>query len=157
MAKKKKKIEDDAWLWMSQPSVAGMVGNPFFKYSFAADVLQIKIPLTWSEKIAAQEQVRRDRAEEFGEAWAYYAGIGLLDPKLPLEGVGWSLGLGISLRGGMLLAGLIGVLVTGTALTLIDPHHKREGGYDETADYRQFERAYGEMKAPWKTQYVPTM
>jgi len=157
MAKKKKKIEEDAWLWMSQPSVSSIVSNPFFDYSFAADVLQIKIPLTWSQNIALQEKVRRDRAEDFGEAWTYYATIGLLDPKLPFEGVGWSLGLGISLRGGMALAGLIGVLVTGTALTVIDPHHKWEGGWDETEDYKVAQRQYAEMKAPWKTQYVPTM
>jgi len=35
MAKKKKR-EEDAWMWMTQPVVPGMMRNPFFEYSFEA-------------------------------------------------------------------------------------------------------------------------
>jgi len=27
---------------------------------------------------------------------------------------------------------------------------------DESADYQETQRMYGETKAPWKTQYIPT-
>jgi len=132
MARKKKKLEEDAWLWMIQPSLPGMISNPFFKYSFAADVLQVKIPLTWSQKIAAQEQARRDVAEDFGEAWGYYTVAGLLDPKNPLVDARIvASALGVSWWAGLFFAAVVGAPIAGFALTIIDPKHKWEGGLDE--------------------------
>jgi len=133
MAKKrKKKLEDDAWMWMSQPAVPGMIKNPFFKYSFTGDVLEIKVPLTWEEEIAAQEQGRRNVAEGFGEAWGYYTLAGLLDPKNPLVDARIvAAALGVSWWSGLFIAAVIGAPIAGVVLTIIDPQHKWEGGLDE--------------------------
>jgi len=110
---------------------------------------------TSTSYIEGDTTIKEMPIEGFQKAWPYYASLGLLDPKLPLEAAGWSLTLGISYRYGIAVASIVGVLGTGTALTLIDPMHKYEGGYDETADYQQFERDYSELKAPWKKQYIP--
>lgn len=128
----KKKREEEAWMWITQPVPPGMVSNPFFKYSFSADVLKIKIPLTWSEKIATQEQARREVAEDFGEAWGYYTVAGLLDPKNPLVDARIvAATLGVSWWSGLLIAAVVGAPIAGLALTIIDPKHKWEGGLDE--------------------------
>jgi hypothetical protein len=160
--KKKKKIEEDAWMWMSQPSVPGMVSKPFFNYSFISSPTERA-----SSRGTAAEEGRswgtnvpygKSNAYEGGwDAWKYYAIVGLLDPKLPLEAGGWALLLSSPYRVGLLVAAVVGVVVTGTALTIIDPAHKWEGGLDETPGYEDAERQYLEMRAPWKTQYVPSM
>ena len=140
MAKKKKKLEEEAWMWMSQPSVPGMVTNPFFEYSFTAP------PPSSSKRGTAAEEGRSWGTDvPYGEpsayrggfsAWKYYAGAGLLDPKIPVEAYYWSGLLGISRLGGYAVALAVGVVIVGTALTIIDPHHKWEGGLDETSWYQ---------------------
>jgi len=146
----KKKREEEAWIWITQPFVPGLVSTHQHDSSHYHGG-PATVTTTYPGK-----PIKEMPIEGFQRAWPYYASLGLLDPKLPLEAVGWSLFLGISYGRGFFIAALVGALVTGTALTLIDPMHKYEGGYDETADYQNFERAYGEMKAPWKTQYIPT-
>jgi len=93
-------------------------------------------------------------------AYMSYGKAGLLDPKAPVEAYGYGGFLGFSgwKRGvvGALVGGIIGFSVGGMVLTAIDPLHKWEGGYDETAEYQQNQRDYAEMKAPWKAQYMPT-
>jgi hypothetical protein len=146
MAKKKKKLKDDAWMWISQPSVPGistspvpgMVTNPFFKYSFTA-------PLPTPGGTAAEEGRSWGTDVPYGEpsgsrggfdAWKYYAGAGLLDPKIPIEAYYWSGLLGISRLGGYAVALAVGVVIVGTVLTIIDPKHKWEGGLDESQLYK---------------------
>jgi len=140
MAKKKKRLKEDAWMWMSRPSVPGIVRNPFFKYSFTAP------PPASSERGTAAEEGRswgtdvpygQSNAYEGGfAAWKYYAGAGLIDPKIPAEAYMWSSLLGVSRLGGYGVAIAVGIFLTGTALTIIDPHHKWEGGIDETRIYQ---------------------
>jgi len=93
-------------------------------------------------------------------AYLSYGKAGLLDPKAPIEAWGWGgfVGLGGWQRAaaGTLIGGIIGFSIGGAALTAIDPLHKWEGGYDETADYRDYQRSYLETRAPWKAQYMPT-
>jgi hypothetical protein len=133
MAKKKKKLEDDAWLWMSQPTLPGMISLPFFEYSFTAPPTPEAVrPLLYSHP-------RAYWGRDFMQAWGYYAVGGLIDPKLPVEGIWWGSTLGISRLAGTIFAGFIGIVVTGTILTIVDPHHKWEGGLDESALYRSIE------------------
>lgn len=137
----KKKREEDAWMWITQPSLPGMKTNSFFKYSFTAPTSS-----TTSRGTAAEEgrswgtdvPYGKSNAYEGGwSAWKYYAGAGLIDPKLPIEAYYWSGLLGISRLGGFAVAAAVGVFLTGTALTIIDPHHKWEGGLDEYPWYEK--------------------
>jgi len=144
MAKKKKKLEEDAWMWASQPSLPGMVSNPFFKYSFTAPEAPAAVrPLLYSR---TGPHGGAEWGKDFMEAWGYYAVGGLVDPKLPAEGIWWGSQLGIGRVAGTIFAGFIGIVVTGTVLTIVDPHHKWEGGFDETEIYGHIE--YG-AKLGW--------
>jgi len=144
MAKKKKKIEEDAWLWMTQPSVPGMVSNPFFKYSFRApEAPAPERPLLYSR---TGPHGGAEWGKDFMEAWGYYAAGGLIDPKIPIEGVWWAGQLGVGRLAGTIFAGFFGIIVTGTILTLVDPHHKWEGGLDESPLYRSIE---SDIKYGW--------
>jgi len=139
MAKKKKKVEEDAWIWMSQPAVPGMIRNSFFKYSFTSPKElehQIEKPLLYSR---TGPHGGAEWGQEPMRAWGYYALGGLLDPKLPAEGLWWAGTLGIGRLAGTVFAGFIGIVVTGTILTILDPHHKWEGGLDETVTYQKVE------------------
>jgi len=148
MAKKgKKKLEDDAWMWMSQPAVPGMIRNRFFKYSFTAPKeleLEIEKPLLYSR---TGPHGGAEFGKDFMTAWGYYAMGGLLDPKLPIEGIWWGSQLGIGRLAGTVFAGFIGIVVTGTILTIWDPHHKWEGGLDESRLYQSIE---SDIKFGWE-------
>jgi len=161
MAKKKKKLEDDAWLWMmSQPFIPG-----------ASSSLSIVGPRrgtsisSYGSGLSVKEQATfwlQQQSLQGGMFPAYlsYGRAGLLDPKAPAEAWAWGgfLGLGGWKRAaaGGLIGGIIGFSIGGAVLTVIDPLHKWEGGWDETADYQETQRMYAEMKAPWKTHYIPT-
>jgi len=140
MAKKrKKKLKNEAWLWMTQQlqtaSIPGIisVSSPV-GYSFTAPVLpepikELLMPRTgpWGGA---------EFGQDFFRAWGYYTLAGALDPKNPLVdariaagvfGVGWWAGLGIAIVGGAPIMGLV--------LTIIDPKDRYEGGLDETRAY----------------------
>jgi len=89
-------------------------------------------------------------------AYIYYGQLGLADPKIAGEAAGYSKLLGVSKEAGFALALLFGFTVAGIFGVVIDPAHQWEGGMDETADYQETQRMYSELKAPWKTQYIPT-
>jgi len=152
---RKKKLEEDAWLWMSRPVVASMSptsrrGTSISSYGSGLSVKE------WTIFQLQQQSL----AGGMFPAFLYYGQAGLADPKAPVEAYGYGGFLGLSgwrrAAGGALMGGIIGFAVGGAIGVVIDPMHKWEGGYDETSDYQQFERDYGEMKAPWKTQYTPT-
>jgi len=133
----KKKVEEDAWLWMRQPVVPGMVSSPFFKYSFtASDAPPAARPLLYSR---TGPHGGAEWGKDFMTAWGYYAVGGLIDPKIPIEGIWWAGQLGVGRLAGSIFAGFFGIVVTGTILTVIDPHHKWEGGFDESPLYRSIE------------------
>lgn len=173
MAKKKKEEEEDAWLWMSRPFSPGAVPVPSARTT-AGQVLEwsdikegsrdgsissLGPGLTLGEQATFWFQQQSLSGGVF-PAYLYYGRAGLADPKAPVEAYGYGGFLGLSgwrrAAGGALMGGIIGFAVGGAIGVLIDPMHQWEGGYDETADYQQFERDYGEMRAPWKTQYIPT-
>jgi len=140
MAKKKKKeLEEDAWMWMSQPAVPGMIRNPFFKYSFTSPKeleVEIQRPLLYSR---TGPHGGAEWGRDFMTAWGYYAAGGLIDPKLPAEGLWWGGTLGVSRLAGTVFAAFFGIIVTGTILTVVDPKHKWKGGLDESPLYRSIE------------------
>jgi len=144
MAKKKKKLEEDAWLWASQPVLPGMTRNPFFEYSFTApETLEPVRPLLYSR---TGPHGGAEWGKDFMTAWGYYAVGGLIDPKIPIEGIWWAGQLGVGRLAGSMFAGLFGIVVTGTLLTIVDPHHKWEGGLDEYPLYRSIE---SDIKYGW--------
>jgi len=173
MPKKKKEDEEDAWLWMSRPFSPGAVPVPSARTT-ANQVLEWDTFKGGTRKgsisslgpgLSVGEQATfwfQQQSLQGGMFPAYlsYGRAGLLDPKAPAEAWAWGgfLGLGGWQRAaaGTLIGGIIGFSVGGAVLTVIDPLHKWEGGWDETADYQETQRMYGEMKAPWKTQYIPT-
>jgi hypothetical protein len=145
MAKKrKKKLEEDAWLWMSQPSLPGIVSNPFFEYSFTApETPAAEKPLLYSR---TGPHGGAEWGKDFMQAWGYYAGGGLIDPKLPAEGIWWAGTLGVGRLAGTVFAAFFGIVVVGTVLTIVDPHHKYEGGLDESQLYQD---TLGEFEKGW--------
>lgn len=141
----KKPVEEDAWLWMSQPVVTGMVRNPFFKYSFtAAEEPEPPRPLLYSR---TGPHGGAEWGKDFMTAWGYYAAGGLIDPKLPGEGIWWGGQLGVGRVAGTVFAVYFGIIVTGTILTIVDPHHKWGGGLDESPLYRSIE---SDIKYGWE-------
>jgi len=181
MARKKKDEEEDLplYLWLRSytkklvpPRPLSMIPSRS-KSSFSWAQNQLSTP-SWktgtkiSSKgpgLSAREQAAfflRQNSLRDGAFPAYlsYGRAGLLDPKAPFEAWYWGgqVGLGGWKRGavGAVIGGIIGFSIGGIALTAIDPLHKWEGGYDETADYRDFQRSYLETRAPWKAQYMPT-
>jgi hypothetical protein len=132
MAKKKKKLEDDAWMFHVRPFVPGLVSN--LSLPFTAPV-----PPEVKRKLLMPRTGPWGGAEfgqEFFRAWGYYTLAGALDPKNPLVdariaatffGVGWWAGLGIAI--------VAGAPIMGLALTIIDPKDRYQGGLDETRAY----------------------
>jgi len=174
MAKKKKEEEEDAWLWLSRPFSPGAVPVPSARTT--ADQI-----LEWD---SMKEGTRKGSISSLGPglsvgeqatfwfqqqslqggafpAYLYYGRAGLADPKAPAEAYGYGGFLGMTgwkrAAVGAVVGGTIGFAVGGIIGVVVDPLHQHEGGWDETKDYQETQRMYAEMRAPWKTQYVPTM
>jgi len=77
-------------------------------------------------------------AQDLGEkniadAFLYYTALGLLDPKNPvLDAKIAASAFGVSYWAGLGIAAVIGAPIAGAVLTMIDPHHKYKGGWDDT-------------------------
>lgn len=94
--------------------------------------------------------------DEFMGAWAYYGIAGAADPKNFFEAMAWRRALGIPYVAAYAVAGVQGVLLTGLALTLIDPAHKWSGGLDETKIYqRTFSRELEAQGGAWDWRRAP--
>jgi len=148
---RKKKLEEDAWLWMSRPVVASMSptsrrGTSISSYGSGLSVKE------WTIFQLQQQSL----SGGMFPAYLYYGQAGLADPKVAGEAAMWSAALGISKEAGFAMALIFGFSLAGAVGVVIDPHHQWEGGMDESADYQETQRMYGETKAPWKTQYIPT-
>ena len=130
MAKKKKKIEDDAWLWMmSQPLVPGLV--PTHQHD-SSHYHGARATVTKSMPGAPIGEMP---IEGFTRAMFEYATVAALDPTNLPEGAVWAAAFGISYRWGLVFAVAKGILIGAPLLAIIDPQHRWEGGYDETAGY----------------------
>ena len=142
MAKKKKKLEDDAWLWskMSQPVVPGMI-SIFARYGYIEGPARriTGIGVRQSSYIEGDTSIEEMPIEGFTRAMFEYAYLAALDPtNIPEAGV-WATTLGVSYRMGMLFTMAKGILIGAPLLAAVDPQDRWEGGLDETALYQSIE------------------
>ena len=132
----KKKREDDAWLWMSQPLVPGLIstassfpvdwkGSPITSHGGAT------VTTTYPDK-----PIKEMPIEGFTRAMFEYAALAALDPTNIPEGAVWAGAFGIGYRWGFLFAVAKGVLIGAPLLAIVDPQDRWEGGLDETRAYK---------------------
>jgi hypothetical protein len=127
---RKKKLEEDAWLWMSRPVVPGMVSihqHDSSHYHGGPATVTITYP---------GKPIKEMPIEGFTRAMFEYAAVAALDPTNIPEGAVWAAGFGISYRWGLLFAVGKGILVGAPLLAIIDPQDRWEGGLDETRAYQ---------------------
>jgi len=136
MAKKKKKIEDDAWLWvMSQPLVPGLISTAS---SFPVDWKGSPITSFGGATVTTTypgKPIKEMPIEGFTRAMFEYAAVAALDPTNVPEGAVWATAFGISYRWGLLFAVGKGILIGAPLLAIVDPQDRWEGGLDETRSY----------------------
>jgi hypothetical protein len=140
MAKKKKKLDDAAWMWISQPSVPGISSSPLpglipirnlpAIYTTGGDAE------TWSY-IEGDTTIKEMPIEGFTRAMFEYAYLAALDPTNLPEGAVWAGTLGIGYRWGLLIAIAKGILIGAPLLAIIDPQDRWAGGLDETSTYQR--------------------
>jgi hypothetical protein len=138
MAKKKKKLDDAAWLWMSQPLLPGMTSiaqldppSPTMKFSRTGHDQRYIDRLRY----LAEEKPEYPH-DGFIRAMKEYAYVALLDPtNIPearvwagILGVGYATGMGVTMAKGLILGPPI--------LATVDPQHRWEGGLDEFPVYK---------------------
>jgi len=126
MAKKKKKREDDAWMWITQPFMPGAIASSggAFNYSFQPpeEVIQKIIELQ----------------KDYMPLWKAYLTYTAITAGLPLghETAGATVGVAVAKRTGVsvVIGGGIGyvgaILIGGAVGTIADPLDLWEGGYD---------------------------
>jgi hypothetical protein len=144
MARKSKKIEDDAWLWMSQPVVPGMLSlepadtppRPRGLRDWKGSLIthhpgSFTVTTTYPGK-----PIKEMPIEGFTRAMFEYAAVAALDPTNVPEGAVWAGVFGISYRWGLLFAVGKGILVGAPLLAIVDPQDRWEGGLDETRAYK---------------------
>jgi len=130
MSKKKKKLEEDAWLWMSQPFVPGLVSTHQHDSSHHHGA---RATVTTSMPGAPIGEMP---IEGFTRAMLEYAAVAALDPTNIPEGAVWAATFGISYRLGLLFAIGKGILIGAPLLAIVDPQDRWEGGLDETRAYK---------------------
>lgn len=128
---KKKKIEDDAWLWLSRPVVPGLIPtrNLPAVYTSGGEA-------TYRSYIEGDTTIKEMPIEGFTRAMFEYAYLAALDPTNLPEGAVWAGTLGIGYRWGLLIAIAKGILIGAPLLAIIDPQDRWEGGLDETRAYQ---------------------
>jgi len=152
----KKKREEDAWMWITQPHMPGVkMSTPIVPPRRGTAISSYGPGLSLKEQATFWFQQQSLEGGLF-PAYLYYGQAGLADPKIAGEAAMWSAALGISKEAGFVMALIFGFTLAGAIGVVIDPHHQWEGGLDETTDYQVTSKMYAELKAPWKTQYLPT-
>jgi len=132
---KKKKLEEDAWMWMTQPFMPGMVPTPGrldWKGSLITNFGGGSETTTLPGK-----PIKEMPIEGFTRAMFEYAALAALDPTNIPEGAVWASAFGIGYRWGFLFAVAKGILIGAPLLAIIDPQHRWEGGLDETSAYQR--------------------
>ena len=126
MAKKKKKLEEDAWMWFSQPFVPGLI-SPSTNSPYQYTRSQISSPDTGTDLDYLQWEIT--------QAWLGYTfsgPMGLVAAKAVAQaGVGTALGIYPALATGLAIELGMDFGLLGIALTVVDPAHKWSGGIDE--------------------------
>jgi len=129
---KKKKLQEDAWLWlMSQPSVPGLI--PTHQHdSTHYHGGPATVTTTYPGAPIGEMPI-----EGFTRAMFEYAALAALDPTNIPEGAVWAGAFGIGYRWGLLFAVVKGVLIGAPLLAIVDPQDRWEGGLDETRAYQR--------------------
>ena len=143
--KKKKKIEEDAWLWMSQPFLPG-----------ASTIVALT---DWQRMLLGEFGDQSDYPsggyidrgehphEGFIRAMKEYAFVAIVDPTNIPEAQMWSVGLGVGYGWGLAITLVKGLILGPPILAAIDPQHRYAGGLDEKPLYKA---TVGEMEKGWK-------
>jgi hypothetical protein len=139
MSKKKKKDIEEAWLWMSQPSLPGMLSlepadfpppprglGKYTTYHPGAFTMTTTYP---------GKPIEEMPIEGFTRAMLEYAALAALDPTNIPEGAVWASAFGIGYKWGLLFAVAKGILVGAPLLAIVDPQDRWKGGLDETRAY----------------------
>jgi len=137
MAKKKKKLEDDAWLWMRQPFLPG-----------ASPILGLT---DWQRMLLGEFSEQSDYPaggyinrgehphEGFFRAMKEYAFVAIVDPTNIPEAQVWSVALGVGYGWGLVITLAKGLVLGPPILALVDPQHRWAGGLDESPLYQSIE------------------
>jgi len=137
MAKKKKKLEEDAWLWMSQPFLPG--------------ALPLAGLTDWQRMLLGEFSDQSDYPaggyidrgehphEGFIRAMKEYAFVAIVDPTNIPEAQVWSVALGVGYGWGLAVTLAKGLILGPPVLALIDPQHRWAGGLDESPLYQSIE------------------
>jgi len=138
---KKKKIEEDAWLWLSRPVVPGMVLNNFqsllAKYGYIEGAPRRTSGGEWTVTSYRGDFTKDEMPiEGFTRAMFEYAYLAALDPTNIPEAAVWASTFGVSYRLGMLFTLAKGIMIGAPILAAVDPQHRWEGGLDETRAYK---------------------
>jgi len=135
---KKKKIEEDAWLWFSQPFIPGTVPTQ-------------GILTDWQRMLLGEFSDQSDYPaagriypgegpnEGFVRAMKEYAFVAIIDPTNIPEARVWSLALGIGYGAGLGITLAKGLVAGPPILAAIDPQHRWAGGLDENPLYQSIE------------------
>jgi len=139
MAKKKKK-EEEAWLWMSRPFSPGAVPVPSAGAP-AGRILEsviTKSPYQYTRSQTSSPDLGKDvdyLQWEITQAWLDYTfsgPMGLIAAKAVAQaGVGTALGIYPALATGLAIELGMDLGLVGIGLTVVDPQHKWSGGLDE--------------------------
>jgi len=146
-----KKLEEEAWMWMSQPFSPGAVPV----------ASAISIPAELQDRVTHYKFTAYPRGgyikrgehphEGFFRAMKEYAFVALIDPTNIPEARVWSLALGVGYGAGMGVTLAKGLILGPPILAAIDPQHRWEGGLDEKPLYQatvgEFEKG---LIAGWK-------
>jgi hypothetical protein len=146
---KKKKLEDDAWMWMSQPFLPGLSIIPGL-----TDWQRMLLgEFSDQSDYPAGGYIQRGEHghEGFTRAMKEYAVLALLDPSNIPEAHAWSLALGIGYGGGMALTLAKGLILGPPILAAIDPQHRWAGGLDEMPLYQEIvpTKEHGWQQTNW--------
>jgi len=134
---RKKKLEDDAWLWMSQSFLPG--ASPILGFTHWQRMLLGKFSDQSDYPTGGYIKRGEHPHEGFWRAMKEYAFVAILDPTNIPEAQVWSVGLGVGYGWGLAITLAKGIVLGPPILALIDPQHRWAGGLDEAPLYQSIE------------------
>lgn len=135
----KKPVEEDAWLWMSQPFLPGVIVASATMTDWQLRLLNQHGlgEFASAEDRAGGHLIRGEHPHEgFIRAMKEYAFVAIVDPTNIPEAQVWSIALGVGYGWGLAITLAKGLILGPPILALIDPQHRWAGGYDEKPLYK---------------------
>lgn len=135
--KKKKKFQDDAWMWLSQPFLPGVSIIPGLT--------------DWQRMLLGEFSDQSDYPaggriypgespnQGFVRAMKEYAFVAIIDPTNVPEAQVWSVALGVGYGWGLAITLAKGLVLGPPILAAVDPQHRWAGGLDEKPLYQSIE------------------